>query len=121
HPHPLWVYDLDTPAFLVVNDAAVAHYGYSRDEFLAMTIRDIRPPEDLPALTENLGTIPLGLDAPDRWRNQRKDGSLIEVEVTSHGLCFHGRAARLVLAQDITPRMQAEAEQERLQAQVRQA
>jgi PAS domain S-box-containing protein len=120
HPHPLWVYDLDTLAFRVVNDAAVAHYGYSRGEFLAMTIRDIRPPEDLPALAENLSILPPGLDMPDHCRHQRKDGTLIDVEVTSHGLCFEGRAARLVLAQDITVRRQAEAEREQLQAQLRQ-
>ena len=121
HPHPLWVYDLDTLAFLVVNDAAIAHYGYSRGEFLAMTIRDIRPPDDLPALAENLSTLPLGLDTPDHWRHQRKDGSIIDAEVTSHSLRFEGRPARLVLAQDITARTQAEAEREQLQARLRQA
>ena len=49
-PMPMWVYDAETLAFLAVNDAAVRHYGYSRDEFLAMTIKDIRPPEDVPAM-----------------------------------------------------------------------
>ena len=50
NPHPMWVYDLETLRFLAVNDAAVRRYGYSREEFLALTIRDIRPPEDVPAL-----------------------------------------------------------------------
>ena len=49
-PTPMWVYDADTLAFLAVNDAAIRHYGYSRDEFLAMTIKDIRPAEDVPRL-----------------------------------------------------------------------
>jgi PAS domain S-box-containing protein len=121
HPHPLWVYDLDTLAFLAVNDAAVAHYGYSREEFLAMTIRDIRPPEDLPALAENLSTLSPGFDRADPWRHQTKDGTLIDVEITSHSLRFDGRPARLVLAQDITARTQAQAERELLHTQLRQA
>jgi PAS domain S-box-containing protein len=54
NPNPMWVYDLETLRFLAVNDAAVYHYGYSRDEFFGMTIRDIRPPEDLARLDENL-------------------------------------------------------------------
>ena len=74
NPQPAWVYDLETLAFLVVNDAALAHYGYSRQEFLRMTIENIRPPEELPALQENLSQPRLpsrmvrSLEAPEeRW------------------------------------------------------
>jgi PAS domain S-box-containing protein len=106
HPLPLWVYDLETLRFLAVNEAAVEHYGYSRAEFLAMTIADIRPPEDVPALRQNVAravTRPTGtIDHAGEWRHRRRDGSLITVEITSHPLELDGRRVKLVLALDIT-------------------
>ena len=108
NPHPMWVYDLETLAFLAVNEAAIRHYGYSRDEFLAMTIPDIRPAEDVPALLENVARVTEGLDPAGQWRHRRKDGSLVAVEITSHTLTFAGRPAELVLAHDITVRQRAE-------------
>ncbi|MGE0453273.1 MAG: GAF domain-containing protein [Vicinamibacteria bacterium] len=108
NPHPMWVYDLETLAFLAVNDAAVAHYGYARDEFLAMTIAGIRPREDVPRLLDHLARGSEGLDRAGAWRHVRKDGETIEVEVTSHALAFDGRSAELVLAHDVTERQRAE-------------
>ncbi|MDP1899900.1 MAG: response regulator [Rubrivivax sp.] len=109
NPHPMWVYDVQTLAFLAVNDAAVAHYGYRADEFLAMTIADIRPPEDLPRLLETIGRTPReSLAAASVWRHRKKDGTLIDVEITSHAQDFQGRRTRIVLAYDITERRQAE-------------
>jgi PAS domain S-box-containing protein len=108
NPHPMWVYDLDTLAFLAVNDTAVRRYGYSREEFLGMTIKDIRPPEDIPALPENVARVGEGLDEAGIWRHQTKDGTLLEVEIVSHTLTFADRKAELVLAQDVTKRRQAE-------------
>ncbi|MBI3244299.1 MAG: PAS domain S-box protein [Chloroflexi bacterium] len=109
NPHPMWVYDLETLSFLTVNDAAIHHYGYSREEFLAMIIKDIRPPEDLPALLDNLAQPPQKLERSGHWRHRTKDGRLIDVEITSHEMRFDGRPARLVMANDITERRQAEA------------
>lgn len=114
NPLPMWAYDLETLAFLDVNDAAIDRYGYTRDEFLAMTIKDIRPPADVPALMENIAQLDSDFDAPDFWRHLKKDGSIIDVEVTSHAISLTGRAARLVLAQDVTSRLQIEAEIRRL-------
>ncbi|HSD66570.1 MAG TPA: PAS domain S-box protein, partial [Vicinamibacteria bacterium] len=108
NPHPMWVYDLETLRFLVVNDAAVQAYGYSREEFLDLTIRDIRPPEDVPALLANVAAVTRGLDQAGQWRHRRKDGSLIDVEITSHTLDFEGRRAELVLAIDVTERRRTE-------------
>jgi PAS domain S-box-containing protein len=108
NPHPMWAYDLETLAFLAVNEAAIDKYGYSRDEFLSMTIADIRPPEDVPALLENVAHVTEGLDHAGQWQHRRKDGSLIVVEITSHTLTFAGRPAELVMAHDITARTQAE-------------
>ncbi len=107
NPHPMWVYDLVTLSFLAVNDAAVRHYGYTEDEFLSMTIRDILPPEELPALVEN---IPLtdGADKAGIWRHRKKDDSLIYVETMSHTLDFFGRRAQVELVNDVTERARLE-------------
>ena len=101
NPHPMWVYDVGSLKFLTVNDAAVAHYGYSRAEFLAMTIMDIRPVEDIGHLTH---AIQQGeaVHVPAPWRHRLRDGRLIYVEISSHTLDYGGRPARMVLAHDIT-------------------
>jgi PAS domain S-box-containing protein len=108
NPHPMWVYDLETLAFLAVNNAAVSHYGYAREEFLGMTIRDIRPAEDIPALMQRVAAVKDGLDVAGIWRHRKKDGTIIDVEVTSHTLMFGGRRAEVVLAHDVTERNRAE-------------
>ncbi len=110
NPHPMWVYDLETLTFLAVNDAAVRHYGYSRDEFLAMTLKDIRPSEDVPALVENVSRVTKGIDEAGVWRHRKKDGTIIDVEITTHTLTFAGRRAKIVLAHDVTERRRMEAE-----------
>jgi two-component system cell cycle sensor histidine kinase/response regulator CckA len=102
NPHPMWVYDLESLRFLAVNEAAVRRYGHSRGEFLALTIRDIRPPEDVPALLANVEKVGRGLDEAGLWRHRLKDGSIIDVEITSHTLDFEGRRAELVQAVDLT-------------------
>lgn len=108
NPQPMWVYDLETLSFLMVNDAAVNHYGYSREEFLSMTLKDIRPVEDMPILTDRLTQETRPLQKSYGWRHRKKDGTLIDVEVTSHVMQFDGRPARLVLANDVTERKQTE-------------
>jgi len=108
NPQPMWVYDLETLAFMAVNETAIAKYGYSRDEFLARTIKDIRPSEDVAALLDKLGSITSGLDEAGVWRHQLKNGQLIWVRITSHTLTFDGRPAEVVLAQDVTDQLRAE-------------
>jgi len=108
NPEPMWVFDEETLAFLEVNNAACRHYGYSREEFLGMTIREIRPPEDLARLMEALAREPRGPNDSGVWKHRRKDGTIIDVEVVSHPLPFLGRPAQLVLALDVTARRQAE-------------
>jgi PAS domain S-box-containing protein len=100
NPHPMWVYDVSTLAFLAVNDAAVRLYGFSRDEFLGMTLEKIRPPEEMPALLEYLAKD----DATSlaRFRHCKKDGTSLDVETASNPLEFGGKRARLVLAHDVT-------------------
>jgi PAS domain S-box-containing protein len=108
NPNPMWVYDLQTLAFLAVNNAAIQHYGYSCDEFLSMTIKDIRPPEDIPALLEQVQQVSDGYGACGVWRHRKKNGTIIDVEITSHTVTFDRRTAALVLPRDITDRKRAE-------------
>jgi PAS domain S-box-containing protein len=110
NPHPTWVFDRETLRFLAVNAAAVRKYGYSRDEFLALTIKDIRPPEDIPALLETVRTLGDGNESSGVWRHRLKDGTIIDTENTSYALTFLGRAARVVVAVDVTQKKRAEAE-----------
>lgn len=108
HPVPMWVYDLDTLAFLEVNDAAVVKYGYTRDEFLARTIKDIRPDEDVARLEEDVASARPALQHSGEWRHRLKDGHVIDVDITSHTLEFDGRHAALVTANDISERKRTE-------------
>ncbi|WP_430972427.1 PAS domain-containing protein [Sunxiuqinia rutila] len=108
NPQPMWIYDLETLAFLKVNYAAINHYGYSEEEFCGMTIKDIRPEEDIPVLMES---VRLGAQEYERtrgWRHFKKNGELIFVEITSHAVVFNKRPARHVLVTDVTERKQAE-------------
>jgi PAS domain S-box-containing protein len=108
NPLPMWVFDTETLQFLEVNDAAVRHYGYSREEFLGMRITDIRPAEDIPALMESTRRRAAGLENAGVWRHCLKAGQLIDVEVTSHTMDWGGRRAELVVSIDVTDRKQAE-------------
>lgn len=108
NPHPMWVYDLETLKFLAVNDTAVLNYGYSREEFLDMTLKDIRPIEEVPNLLENIATETAVYQNSTGWKHRLKDGRLIDVEITSHTLQLDGKPARLVLASDVSERIRAE-------------
>ncbi len=124
NPHPMWVFEFGSLRIQDVNDAAIALYGYSRDEFLGMSILDLRPKEDagdLKSFLERLETIS-GATSNYSARHRRKDGSLIEVEVSADDLINEGRRSRLVLAHDVTARRRVErekaaAEHERTMAQ----
>jgi PAS domain S-box-containing protein len=112
-PLPKWVYDVDTLRFVAVNETAVRAYGYSREEFLGMTIKDIRPPEDAARLVSAVAD----LTADDRvsvWRHRKKDGTEFDVEIHSHTFAHDGATRRLIVAQDVT-------ERRRLEEQLRQA
>src|SRR5262249_32852162 len=108
NPLPMWVSDLETLGFLEVNDAALTHYGYSRDEFLGLTLLDIRPAEDVPRLKADLRIPRSGLRKAGTWRHQLKDGRIIWVEIATHLTEWKGRKAILIMAQDITESRRSE-------------
>ena len=107
HPRPMWVYDEDSLRFLRVNDAAVAEYGYSRDEFLRMTIRDIRPPEAMPQLDQALARARSEDRVQEVYRHRRRSGQLISARVTSHRVELQGVRARMVMAENVTDELAA--------------
>lgn len=104
NPHPMWLYDVDTLQFIEVNDAAIHCYGYKREEFLSMSIKDIRPEEDIKDLTKHLKTTAKrdGFNEAGEWRHRKKNGDIIKVEIISHTLEFKGHNAKMVLATEIT-------------------
>lgn len=112
NPHPVFVYDSETLAFLAVNAAAIKHYGYSREEFLSsITVKDIHPKEDIPHFLDRLSKVVLDDDiisAPGR--HQKKDGAKLDVEITSHALMFAGKRAEIVLINDVTARRRMQLE-----------
>jgi PAS domain S-box-containing protein len=106
-PLPKWMYDVETFRFLDVNEAAVREYGYSRDEFLAMTLMDLRPPAEVPLRPE----AERGQTDMTKFRTRRlrkKSGEIIEAEITSHPLTLGDRACRLAVGRDVTERLRLE-------------
>jgi PAS domain S-box-containing protein len=104
NPMPMWIFDAETLEIVMVNEAAVERYGYTRDEFTSMTIKDLRPSEDVPAMMANLAQGSRRMERSGPWRHAKRDGTVIEVEVTSHEVDFLGRPGRLVMATDVTER-----------------
>jgi PAS domain S-box-containing protein len=101
NPHPMWVFDLESLAILEVNHAATQHYGYSREEFLQMTLPDLRA-QDAPARKQ---PSPADLKAQGLvWRHRRKNGGEMDMEVIWSPLAFQGKLAALTLATDVTAR-----------------
>jgi PAS domain S-box-containing protein len=106
NPLPAWIYNKDSLYFLDVNDAAVAHYGYSRKEFLNMQVSKLRLAEDLPDLEQELDasgdSVPHPGGLHGSRRDQKKDGSVIWVETISNDLASHSGRSRLVVVHDVT-------------------
>jgi PAS domain S-box-containing protein len=110
NPNPMWVYEDGSMRFLEVNDAATALYGYSREEFLSMTILDIRTPEEAARALEMIATFPRsGFWHGGIWQHRSKDGRPITVEVVSDDMEYEGRPAYIVAVRDVSERLRAEA------------
>jgi diguanylate cyclase (GGDEF)-like protein/PAS domain S-box-containing protein len=116
HSVPMYIYDCETMRFLAVNAAAIQQYGYTESEFLNMTLDAIRPSAEIARLNRHLlrsHGVRHGHTLAGVWRHQRKDGSIISADVSYHALNFMGRDALLVLADDVTDQINAEAEAQR--------
>ncbi|TPG45321.1 PAS domain S-box protein [Flavobacterium pectinovorum] len=110
NPMPMWIIDLVTFKFLAVNKIAIAHYGYSREEFLSMTALDIRPNDDKNHFIKYSDSSEINKSNYNRgkWNHIRKDGSVFPVEIIAHDIIYEGSPARLILSNDITDRTKAE-------------
>jgi PAS domain S-box-containing protein len=108
NPLPAWIFDPDSLKFRDVNKAACAQYGYSREEFLALTILDLRSAEDLPAFEKHITPRPKGSIRGSQWRHWRRDGTHFWAEVNSDEIQFPEGPARLAMVKDITKRKLAE-------------
>jgi PAS domain S-box-containing protein len=107
NPLPMFVFDLETYMFLDVNEAAVRHYGYTREEFLKMHAKDIRPPEEVPRMYAYLERIGNALEGAGEWRHVRKDGQIMDMEMTSLTFTYNGRRAVLGIGRDVTEQKKA--------------
>jgi two-component system, cell cycle sensor histidine kinase and response regulator CckA len=108
NPNPMWIFDAQSLDILEVNEAALLHYGYSRSDFVNITILDIRPDEGISAVRQSMTPGAPGRHTAGSWKHRKKDGTVIDVEITSHDLSFYGRPAVLAQAHDITERQQNE-------------
>jgi PAS domain S-box-containing protein len=108
NPNPMWIYDHETLRFLAVNEAAIKAYGYSREEFLSMTVLDVRLEEDRPAVLESINQEQKGYSSAGVWRFRRKDGGVMLMEIMGFAVKKGGRVEKLVLALDITERCRVE-------------
>lgn len=104
NPEPMWVFDAETLRFLAVNDAAVRHYGYSAREFLTMSVLDIRPPEEAARITSKVkdGTLATVERFRELYIHKKKDGTLIDMEISAQPIAFRAVKAMLVVAIDVT-------------------
>ncbi|HYV09342.1 MAG TPA: PAS domain S-box protein [Pyrinomonadaceae bacterium] len=118
-PQPIWVYNEETLHFLAVNEAATRIYGYTREEFLSITVDDIRAREDIPTLMIKNDPNDLVISSP--WRHRTKDGKTIYVEVSSHPVVFDGKHGKLVIVNDVTERKLLDEKQQRLHASLQQS
>lgn len=116
NPHPMWIYDTESLAFLAVNEAAILRYGYSREEFLSMTIGDIRPPEDLARLRKAVSEVrdSGALNVSTNWRHRTKAGEIIDVEISGAPMTWEGRPAELIAVRDVTEAKAQAAQREHL-------
>jgi PAS domain S-box-containing protein len=120
-PEPIWVYHENTLRFVAVNEAATRTYGYSREQFLSMTVNDLRPKEDIPALLIKNAANQDELVISSPWRHQTRDNRIIYVELSSHPIVFDGKNSRLVIVNDVTERKLLDEKQQRLHASLQQS
>jgi PAS domain S-box-containing protein len=117
-PLAKWIYDEQTLRFLEVNDAALQMYGYTRDEFQQMTLAEIRPPSDVPKLMDDITLVRRDPAASlaSQWRHLKKNGEMMDVQVSAHFIEYEGKKARVVAITDVTERIRNESQLNKLNA-----
>ena len=120
-PQPIWVYNEDTFKFVAVNEAATRIYGYSREDFMSMTLNDLRPQEDIPTLLikSQIGPDELVISSP--WRHQTRERKIIYVEMSSHPVVFDGKNSKLVIVNDVTEKKLLDEKQQKLHTSLQQS
>lgn len=108
NPQPMWIFSTEDFRFMEVNYAAIRLYGYSREEFLRMTILDIRPPEDIPLIRRNQEGAQTGMLTNGQWRHYKKDGTLMHVRVVAFATTYERHSAEVVSIYDITDKLMAD-------------
>lgn len=114
-PEPVMIYDRQSLRYLAINEAAVKTYGYSEEEFLSMTLLDIRDPEERPKLLKFLEEMPFGFQRCGIWQHRKKDGQLFPVDISANDMTLDGKLCRIVVARDISEQLAAEAERRQAQ------
>jgi PAS domain S-box-containing protein len=120
NPMPMWMLSYPERDFVDVNESALAHYGYSRDEFLKMNINNIRPLEDTILLNKMKAAVPVNASYKGIWRHKKKNGEIIKVEIIAHDIFYEGKNVRLILANDIDEKVKAEERLQESYQQIRQ-
>lgn len=110
YPIPMWIYEKSTMRFLSVNDAAIQKYGYSRKDFMEITLKDIRNKEDIPLLIDNAAERCNGTEYRGIWRHRKKDGTNFFVEIYSLPAIYYGKNARFIMAKDVDAEVKASKE-----------
>ncbi|MCL9808697.1 sensor histidine kinase [Flavobacterium luminosum] len=109
NPNPMWIFDLDTLAFLEVNEEAIRQYGYSKEEFLSLTLKDITPEEEFSALIDNIVIANTKyFTEKELWRHIKKDGTIIFVEISARTILYNNKKTRIVILNNVTKRIEAE-------------
>lgn len=120
-PLPMWVCDAESLRFLAVNEAACRHYGYSSETFLSMKLTDLRLPEEHePILAQSWQAENSALPETNVWKHQKKDGSIIRVEIKAHDISYEGKPAKLMLINDVTEKLKAEEKSQKALQQLKQ-
>jgi PAS domain S-box-containing protein len=110
NPLPCWIYDLETQKFLEVNEAAIKHYGYTREEFQQLTIFEIQAEENIEKLKKRIHNRAQKTYSLNNWQHKLKDGRIIFVDLRINCINYHGKEANLVVAHDVTPKVVTENE-----------
>lgn len=118
-PLPMWVYEINTYQVLDVNEAAILHYGYSKDEFMKLDLLSMRPDMDAERFVSESRKYQPGIRRTGIWKHKRKDGVLIDVEINSHDILYNNMPGRLVVAVDVTEKIKNEEEIKRTSDQLR--